>query len=92
MTDILVVTLTVGQLTSLISEVFHKELKVSLPPPEVKFLNSKECAALLRCSEPTMRGHIKKGNIKKFKFGKKTLFKLQDVEGLAIQLKSFKKA
>lgn len=90
--DTLVVTLTINQLTSIITDVLQKALKESLPEPPVKFLNSKESAALLRCSEPTLRNHIKRGHIPKHKFGKKTLFKLQEVEAAAIHIKGFKRA
>lgn len=91
MNDSMVVTLTVGQLSNLISDIVRKEIKETIPPPPVKFLNAKEVAATLRCSQPTLRTHIRKGLLTKHKFGNKVLYKQHEAEQLAIQLRNFKR-
>ena len=89
MQDSLLVTLTVGQLSTIISEIVRNEIKEAIPPPPTKFLNAKEVASLLRCSQPTLRTHIKKGILNKHKFGHKVLYKQNEVEELVIHLKKF---
>lgn len=91
MQDSLLVTLTVGQLSTLISDIVRNEIKATIPPPPAKFLNAKEVASLLRCSEPTLRTHIKKGLLTKHKFGKKVLYKQHEAEQLAIHIRNFKR-
>lgn len=89
MNDSMLVTLTVGQLSTLISDILRKEIKEIIPPPPAKFLTAKEVASLLRCSEPTLRTHIKKGLLKKHKFGKKVLYKQHEAEQLAIHIRNY---
>lgn len=91
MNDSMVVTLTVGQLSNLISDIVKKEIKENIPPPPTKFLNAKEVASMLRCSQPTLRTHIKKGSLKKHKFGRKVLYKQSEVEELAIHIRNYKR-
>lgn len=92
MNDSMIVTLTVGQLSTLISNIVRKEIKESIPPPPTKFLNAKEVASILRCSPPTLRTHIKKGRLNKYYFGKKALYKQNEVEELATHIRAFKRA
>lgn len=91
MNDSMIVTLTVGQLSTLISDIVRKEIKDTIPPPPIKFLNAKEVASILRCSQPTLRTHIKKGILKKHKFGRKVLYKQNEVEELAIHIRSYQR-
>ena len=90
MTESLVVTLTVAQLTSIISQIVQKEVKENIPQPPVKYLNAKEAAAIIRCSAPTFRGHVRNGRVPKYQIGRKPLFKLHEVEAAATKIHSFR--
>ncbi|OYU53819.1 MAG: hypothetical protein CFE25_17140 [Chitinophagaceae bacterium BSSC1] len=90
MNDSLLVTLTIGDLTNIIGNLFTQKLKENLPPPPTRYFNGLEACDFLRCSHPTLRGYVKNGRIQKHKLGSKNLFLESDLQKLAITLKSFK--
>ena len=85
----LVVTLTVEELKSLISEEIEKSFKEHYPKSPVKFITPKEACKLLGISLPTLRSYGKQGKLKESRIGRKILYVQTEVEEAITTIKRY---
>jgi hypothetical protein len=81
--------LTVDELTEIINNSVKKQLEAlsvnigsQVSQEQKEFITRKELKEMLNVSYVTIHNHCKRGTLKKYTFGNRTLFKLSEVQAL----------